>query len=958
MPAAQPISLMDSVAAVRIAIVADAAVDIPARFVFVVPANQDLAAMRSALSTAFASLGGTVEPVSVLSPRELALVFPGRRFIGPAQAFEAAHALEAALRLPVVEADLPHAVMPVHGTDPAPDETIEESVETLLPGCWVEPEDRLKDKGDWALGILNVREAWAFAEKAGRPSKGAGIIVAQPDTGIVAHPELDPAHTARGFNVMDGEEPRDPTDPMSGGGNPGHGTGTASVLVSPETGVVVGSAPAALHMPIRAIESVVRLSQAKVAQAIDRAVDQGAHVITMSLGGIYSPALRRALERAVAADVIVLAAAGNCVGFVVWPARFDDCIAIGGTNADDKPWPGSCRGPDVDVSAPAQNVYRASARTGDSGQGQGTSFAVALVAGAAACWLAYHGRANVIAAARARGETVQSLFRRLLKATARRPKEWEPLEMGAGVVDALALLKADLDTGRDTEGPLATGVAPPPGRSVRDLVLESVGTPALRAPVDWNRFGAELSLAILKTRRKGAPAAPLESGLESTGGTAVPLLSAAARRELPSGLLSTLDREPPAVHSPPESAGSQPSGRLQQLDRQRRILAARHAALQDGISESAQAMEESVGPDAPLPDPQDVLHRIDQVVKAMPPDEMGDPDAFRAALGTLMRHGESALAKLADPGVPDHAMSREDIGALEAVIIADGSRPSFLLRDGLAPASHPFLGIWADDIATFRYGLQPIAKAIGRVQPEGGHASRFIGTACLVDAGKGLMLTNYHVVDDARRKFGVPMTVQGNRLTVHGGLEIDFEGESGKLNRNRFNVVEVILPEGYGRGFGSLDAAVLRIEPVNATSAMPTMAIPLSANPNFITGGSPTLCTIGYPGPPPKSTGTSGTVDWSFVTATLFGNLFGYKRLAPGRFTQQLGDDPRDTLGIAISHDATTFGGASGSFVIAWKDGASPAFALHFSGETEKKNNAISLAAAAEALRAIGVPIP
>jgi serine protease len=65
------------------------------------------------------------------------------------------------------------------------------------------------------------------------------------------------------------------------------------------------------------------------------------------------------LKRAVEADVIVLAAAGNCVEFVVWPARYEDCIAVAGTSAADQPWQGSCRGPDVAISAPGQNVYRA-----------------------------------------------------------------------------------------------------------------------------------------------------------------------------------------------------------------------------------------------------------------------------------------------------------------------------------------------------------------------------------------------------------------------------------------------------------------------------------------------------------------------------------------------------------------------------------------------------------------------
>ena len=112
-----------------------------------------------------------------------------------------------------------------------------------------------------------------------------------------------------------------------------------------------------------------------------------------------------------------MAAAGNCVKELVWPARYEDCIAVGGSNFHDKPWRGSCRGIDVDISAPAENVFRA--KTGgfipnEVSQGEGTSYAVALTAGAAACWLAHHGRANVVAAARRNRETVQALFRRLV----------------------------------------------------------------------------------------------------------------------------------------------------------------------------------------------------------------------------------------------------------------------------------------------------------------------------------------------------------------------------------------------------------------------------------------------------------------------------------------------------------------------------------------------------------------
>jgi hypothetical protein len=222
----------------------------------------------------------------------------------------------------------------------------------------------------------------------------------------------------------------------------------------------------------------------------------------MSLGGVPASVLQRAVNRAVAADVIVLAAAGNCVRTVVWPARYDECLAVAGTNSADQMWEGTCRGLAVDISAPAQNVYKAETSSPDAvGQGQGTSFAVALTAGVAALWLAHHGRADLLATARARGETLQNMFRRLLAATARRPDGWDSSQLGAGIVDARALLAADLNLGRDRESVQAPNPLTVPEFAVAGLVAETVGVDAVRDPdLDWVRYGPELANALLQAQ--------------------------------------------------------------------------------------------------------------------------------------------------------------------------------------------------------------------------------------------------------------------------------------------------------------------------------------------------------------------------------------------------------------------------------------------------------------------------
>ncbi|SDI77912.1 Subtilase family protein [Actinokineospora alba] len=448
-----------------------------ARFAMRLRPDQDPAVTTARL---VAERGAQVEPLSADDPDILIIDLPDRVFATDADAFSDAYTLADDYGALAVEPDLPTALFPepdpVRGAD-------------FPPGCWSPEHPNLA--AEWALWTIRAPQAWEYSRSQGKPERGEGIVVGQPDTGVIRHRELDGVLAVQGYDFVDNDN--DPTDPLADG-NPGHGTATASVIVSPNTHVVTGAAPRVRHMAIRAIESVVRVTQVSVAKAVVWATDHGAHVITMSLGGLPSFALDRAINRAVAANVIVMAAAGNCVGTVVWPARYDNCVAVAGTTPDDTPWRGTCKGKAVDISAPGENVYRARIPQfpgdGDSGQGQGTSLAVALTAAVAALWLAHHGRDRVIASARGRGETVQALFQRLIRDTARRPPGWNTNEMGAGIIDAQALLTKTLDARTPTADAAGTG-------SVPELITELLGDIDLR--VDWDRYGPELASLILRT---------------------------------------------------------------------------------------------------------------------------------------------------------------------------------------------------------------------------------------------------------------------------------------------------------------------------------------------------------------------------------------------------------------------------------------------------------------------------
>jgi serine protease len=494
----------------------------PARFALELHSGQRSGEVIEAAQQYLSAFDMRISPLSDLDQDVLVVEFPRHRLenIDPAAAFTAGRALETALNVETAEPDLPTAFFPDYTLQhERPGPAVDEGLTDFTPWCWAPEEPDLNNQPRWALESMRVPAAWEFSRLENRPSQGSGIVIAQPDTGIVDHAELRGVQKVAGFDFIASDS--DPTDPLNGA-NAGHGTGTASVLVSPPTLQVTGSAPSSLFMALRAIESVVLITQVTVARAIDWAVNHGASVITMSLGGLPSFTLLRALQRAVAADVIVLAAAGNCVGTVVWPARYDECIAVAGTNRADGQWRGSCRGAAVDISAPAQNVIRAwqpsGAATGGNrvGQAQGTSYAVALAAGVAALWLAHHGRANLIAEARKRQEPLQMMFRRLLQATARRPRGWDSLEMGAGIVDAAALLKADFDLGLDREDATRhMDMVDSEAKSMMSFIAETVGINAVDDElIDWHRFGPEIASALLSTRRSAELQDPGEESLD------------------------------------------------------------------------------------------------------------------------------------------------------------------------------------------------------------------------------------------------------------------------------------------------------------------------------------------------------------------------------------------------------------------------------------------------------------
>jgi subtilisin family serine protease len=260
--------------------------------------------------------------------------------------------------------------------------------------------ERSRNNDPYQLGALNAVAAWQQAT-------GSGVVVAVLDSGVDAtHPDLV-GQVLPGLDLVDGSSDGR-VDPV------GHGTSVAALIAGRRDGSgVVGMAPDARILPVRVLDWNNRYEDAAVvAQGVRWAIDHGAQVINLSLGGLaHSEVLAEALAYAADHDVVVVACTGNINPATsdreVWyPAREPGIVAVtglrglspgptasgggwldnaaggGSGGGADALWAGSLTGPQTVLSAPAVDLL--GARPGGYWRVQGTSFATPLVTGTAA----------------------------------------------------------------------------------------------------------------------------------------------------------------------------------------------------------------------------------------------------------------------------------------------------------------------------------------------------------------------------------------------------------------------------------------------------------------------------------------------------------------------------------------------------------------------------------------------
>lgn len=379
---------------------------------------------------------------------------------------------------------------------------------------------RSLDEPALALDASSFPFQWQYAAigadrvPADVAAAAAGITIAVVDTGAdVSAPDLawktPVAHSVRrgGADVVDAN---------------GHGTFVAALAAGSSTNGdgIAGVAGEAGLMVVQAGAANGSFTDVDEAAAIVWAVDHGARIVNLSLGGPGVSALeQRAVDYAVAKGALLVAAAGN--GFlrgneVEYPAALLQPVgsrgsggrglSVAASGRDGTRARFSSTGSHVSLAAPGQGVFSAvSAASSESryprtllpgslgglyGYGSGTSYATPQVAGAAA--LVWAANPRLLAT------DVASI----LEETASGAGSWNA-ELGFGVVDVAAAVER-----ARTAEPSAPVFAPPAAPDALRVTATRAGT---RVTLRWREVHGARRYRVTATtgsttRALGAPA--------------------------------------------------------------------------------------------------------------------------------------------------------------------------------------------------------------------------------------------------------------------------------------------------------------------------------------------------------------------------------------------------------------------------------------------------------------------
>jgi len=225
----------------------------------------------------------------------------------------------------------------------------------------------------WGVSRVEADKAWVN-------TTGKGVKVAVVDSGISKHKDL--RDNIKGeFNAIDPKK--------SAIDDFGHGTHVAGIIAAKDNKIgVVGVAPDVDLYAVKVLDAMGAGYLSDLAEGIEWCINNGIQVINLSVELQKDfPLLSYTINRALSADIIIVAAAGNTFGkSVTYPAAYEGVISVSAIDTNNNIANFSAVGK-IDFCAPGVDVY--STHLGNNYTiMSGTSMAAPHVSGVIALMLA------------------------------------------------------------------------------------------------------------------------------------------------------------------------------------------------------------------------------------------------------------------------------------------------------------------------------------------------------------------------------------------------------------------------------------------------------------------------------------------------------------------------------------------------------------------------------------------
>ncbi len=247
----------------------------------------------------------------------------------------------------------------------------------------------------------------------------------------------------------------------------------------------------------------------------------------------------------------------------------------------------------------------------------------------------------------------------------------------------------------------------------------------------------------------------------------------------------------------------------------------------------------------------------------------------------------------------DDTINADQQHALEAIILPRERPAVLVVGDTFSQPPFPWEHLGSTD---FKARIDQVIPLIGRVEVPKHPSVPYGGTGFVV--GPNLLMTNRHVAE-------VFTSGLGQRTLMFRTAAVDFKREIMPTSPQLLTVTKVVMIHPYW------DMALLEVSGLSVGRA----ALPVSTRaPTELVNRE--VVVIGYP-----ARDWRNNVD---VQNEVFGGMFEVKRMQPGRLKAVRMIESFGHNVTAITHDASTLGGNSGSAVIDVLTGE--VVALHFAG--------------------------